>query len=119
MHEGLGAVDRVDDPATAGPAGPVAEFLSDDGIVRETALYQLGDPSFRGAVGFGNGAIVRFFVNVHTGLKVPQGNAACLPGRVGAEGQEILERRLCHGRSFLCSAGYNTSVGLSAFARRN
>ena len=57
--EAAGAVDRVDDPAIAGGAGRVAEFLAEEAVVGEFAEQDFAHQIFGAAVGHGDGALVR------------------------------------------------------------
>jgi hypothetical protein len=95
-HEGLGAVDRVEDPAVGGAGARLALLLAQDAVAGVAGLDQLAHQPLRGAVGRRHGRLVLLQLGGQVGLEVAQGQLAGLPCQVGREVAQVAQGFRCH-----------------------
>ena len=85
MGEGLGAVDRIDDPGAAAGPGDVVLLLAEDGVVGEAGLDLLADEAFGGPVGLGDRCAVALAVDLEiVSTELPHRELTGLADRVTA-----------------------------------
>ena len=95
-HKRLGAINRIDQPAIAGTARLLTEFLTQQAMIRPIAGDQFAQLLLRLAVGDGDGGVVGFAFGGQAGLEVAEGDASGLPGGVEGKFEQGLGGRCCH-----------------------
>src|SRR3989442_11893491 len=91
MHEGIGAIQRIEDPTTIRWAGLFAFFFTKDRIIRESSFDLCAQVSFGCVIGDGHKGVVSFTLQHKRTLEVAIGNRTRLAREVNGKVDKALE----------------------------
>src|SRR5258706_1917101 len=89
MNERVGAVDRINNPATPRGALLLALFFTQDGIVWKDLLDRLAQVSFRFTIRYGDKRIVSLAGRRQSSFEVPFGNRPCFTRQLYRKLQQL------------------------------